>query len=188
MTKRMLDLFSGFKGASQAFAAHPEWEVVTVDNNPDLEPDLVLDLSDPSQLEVLSEHGPFDLIWASPPCIEFYKCLAPWFDEYGTPPDMGLVRSAVAIMDHLDPAVRVLENTHSGNQFIRHVLGRHRQKIGPFYLWGNFPLIHAEIQPGHKARRDVWSDNPMRSNILAEIPLSISEGLLDAIHNQHTLF
>lgn len=186
---RMLDLFSGLNGANQAFMDHPDWEVVTVDNNPDLEPDIVMDLRDvDAAIEELSAHAPFDLIWASPPCVEFYKVLAPWFDDYGNVPDMTLVLAAKSIMDHFNPPVRVLENTHSGSVFIRKVLGLHRQIIGPFYLWGDFPLIHADIEPGHKAAVDVWSDNPMRANIKAKVPEVISKGLLNAIMCQSRLF
>jgi site-specific DNA-cytosine methylase len=82
---KMLDLFSGLKGASQAFEA-AGWEVITVDNNPDLNPTICCDIEDlwlhPDFQQYMTKEY-FNLIWASPPCIEFYKVGAPWFDEYG---------------------------------------------------------------------------------------------------------
>jgi len=187
--KRMLDLFSGLGGASRAFANHPNWEVVTVDVNPDFEPDIVLDMLKWRECEnaLLTPH--FDLIWASPPCIEFYRVLAPWFDEYGEPPDMALVEAAVELISLFQPTTWVLENTESGHRFIDNVLGGYRQRIGPFYLWGNFPLLtNVEIVGNHKAQVDVWSTNPMRSAIKSKVPLEVSEGLLQSMQEQTTLF
>jgi hypothetical protein len=187
--KKMLDLFSGLKGASQAFIESDEWEVVTVDINSEMEPDHVLDLTDPLDFLSLYPPGHFELIWASPPCVEFYRVLAPWYPEYGDPPDMGLVNSAVTIVREMNPKTWVLENTESGHRFIENVLGPFRQKIGPFYLWGNAPLLaNVHVSPSHKADVDVWSDNPLRSAIKSKVPLAVSEGLLRTLEQQSTLF
>lgn len=185
--KRMLDLFSGLKGASQAFIDDPEWEVVTVDNTAELEPDLVMDLEDPMPLLMMFPPGHFDLIWASPPCVEFYQVCAPWFDNYGEEPSMVLVRSAMTIIQELRPADWVIENTTMGIRFITPVLGDWRQRCGPFFLWGNFPFIDAEVARNHKAANDVWSTNPLRSNIKAKIPYEVSESLKNAVQNQSKL-
>lgn len=185
----MLDLFSGLKGASQAFIDSEEWEVVTVDNNPDLGPDHLCDLTDPLEFLGLYPKGHFDLIWASPPCIEFYRVLAPWFDEYGDPPDMTLVNSAAYIIKEMAPKWWVIENTESGHRFMEKKLGPFRQKIGPFYLWGNVPLLpNVNISRSHKRDNDVWNSNPLRSNIKSKIPLEVSEGLLKTLEGQSTLF
>lgn len=66
---KMLDLFSGEKGASSAMLENPNWEVVTVEINPEQEPTICKDI-----LELEIEDLPytdFDLIWASPPCNAF---------------------------------------------------------------------------------------------------------------------
>jgi hypothetical protein len=186
---KMLDLFSGLKGASQAFEA-AGWEVVTVDNNPELEPDICCDIENLWLHPEFNkwEKGEFDLIWASPPCIEFYRVLAPFYPEdYGKTPSMELVDTSKAIIDLLDPKYWVIENTKSGAGFIKKKLGQWRQKLGPFYLWGNFPLFDAKVSPTHKTDVDVWSSDPLRSNKKAKIPLEISRGLLDAITNQTEL-
>lgn len=190
---RMLDLCSGLKGWSQAFQELSEWDIVSVDNNPDLEPDILLDLTDEKAVAKFkvtqSFEGGFDLIVASPPCIEFYRVLAPFYpDDYGNPPDMTLVNVCREIIEWFSPATWILENTESGHRFIEPVLGPFRQRIGPFYLWGNFPLLaNVQVPPDHKARNDVWSDNPLRSNIKAKIPLEVSEGLLKTLEAQQSL-
>ena len=188
--KRMLDLFSGLKGASQAFQVDPNWEVITVDNNPDLEPDICCDIENlwlHPEFQKWKKYE-FDLIWASPPCVEFYKVLAPFYpDHYGTKPNMNLVESSIAIIELLKPTHWVIENTKSGAKFIKKKLGAWRQIHGPFYLWGKYPLFDAKIDRNHKANNDVWSSNPLRSNIKAKIPLEISRNLLDVIQNQKKL-
>jgi len=194
--KRMLDLCSGLKGWSAAFAEDPGWQIISVDNNPDLEPDILLDLTDEKARDEFKVNqllaGGFDLIVASPPCIEFYRVLAPFYpDDYGNPPDMTLVRSCMEIIEWFASdglTTWVLENTESGHRFIEPELGPFRQRIGPFYLWGNFPLLaDVQVPPNHKARNDVWSDNPLRSNIKAKIPLEVSEGLLKTLDAQQSL-
>ena len=191
--RRMLDLFSGLKGASQAFELDPNWEVITVDNNPELEPDICCDIEN---LWLHPEFqnwtkGYFDLIWASPPCIEFYKVGAPWFpDHYKKAPSLALVESAKAIIDLLEPTTWIIENTRSGNKYMKLILGEYRQKLGPFYLWGNHIKFDAKIEPNHKelVASKIWSSDPLRSNKRAKIPLEISRALLDAIENQTNLF
>ena len=185
--KRMLDLFSGLKGASQAFAVSDDWEVITVDNNPDLEPDICCDINDlwlHPEFQTWKEKE-FDLIWASPPCIEFYKVLAPFFPEdYGNDPSMELVETSKAIIDILKPKYWVIENTKSGTKFINKVLGKYRQRIGPFFLWGQYPLFDAKVPENHKYLNDTWSSDPLRSNKKAKVPQEISRALLDVIENQ----
>ena len=65
----MLDLFSGEKGASSAMLEDSNWEVTTVEINPEQNPDICIDI-----LELTVEDLPytdFDLVWASPPCTAF---------------------------------------------------------------------------------------------------------------------
>jgi len=190
---RMLDLFSGLGGASQAFVEHPDWTVVTVDANPDFEPDILCDLNlwkkNDELHKIFMDGDSIDLIWASPPCIEFFRVLAPWCEEYGMPPDMRLVEAARDIIGLFQPSTWVIENTESGHRFIDNVLGGYRQRIGPFYLWGNFPLLpNVRVARDHKAQVDTWSTNPMRSAIKSKVPLEVSEGLLKSLQGQMTLF
>ena len=119
--KRMLDLFSGLKGASKAFINAEEWEVITIDNNPELNPTHCMDVSQLVDSELLAEwiqwsidngRPYFDLIWASPPCIEFFKCRAPWFPEYyGKEPSLDFVKISKYLIEALKPETWIIENT-----------------------------------------------------------------------------
>lgn len=180
----MLDLFSGLHGASHAFRHHPEWEVISIDNNPALEATHHWDIS-MSKMQIL-ELGWFDLIWASPPCVEFALHRLPFQPTPGKAPSMNLVKSAREIMDLMKPTHSIIENTKSGAHFISPLLGPPRQIMEPIYLWGEFPRFSVRRQH-FKKDHDVWSTNPMRSNIRAKIPDEISAALLDAIMNQTIL-
>jgi len=186
---KMLDLFSGLKGASQAFEA-AGWEVVTVDINPDLNPTICCNIEDlwlTDEFKSWSK-GEFDLIWASPPCVEFYKVSAPWFEEYGKTPSLELVETAKAIINILQPKYWIIENTKSGMPWIKKLLGNPRQNInGVYYLWGQYPLFDAKVEANHKALNDTGPQDPLRSNKRAKIPLEISRSLLDVIENQSDL-
>jgi len=187
---RMLDLFSGLHGASARFQRDPAWEVVSIDNNPDLNPTHCWDLSRPGAILKILDLGKFDLIWASPPCIEFYKCLAPFYPEfYKKQPCMKLVEFALEVVKIMEPDFWVLENTKSGNHFIKEILGDPRQIHGPFYLWGNFIKFDSglNISESIKTKKDTTSGHPLRSNLKAMIPIEISAGLYDVIMNQPTL-
>tara|TARA_Y100000401_G_scaffold115804_1_gene120196 strand:- start:862 stop:1431 length:570 start_codon:yes stop_codon:yes gene_type:complete len=185
----MLDLFSGLKGASQAFEA-AGWEVVTVDNNPDLNPTICCNVEDlylhPDFQKYMVKNY-FDLIWASPPCVEFYKVSAPWFDEFGQLPSLELVEDSLALIQILKPKYWILENTKMGKRFISKVLGNPKLIIEPFFFWGRFPLFDAAIDKNHKALNDPGPSNKLRSNIRAKIPLEISRSLLDVVENQTDL-
>jgi len=79
---RMLDLFSGLGGASQAMREDDKWEVTTVDIEEEFKPDIcenVLNLV-PSDFE-----EDYELIWASPPCT--YFTIARIWDYWAKGPD-----------------------------------------------------------------------------------------------------
>jgi hypothetical protein len=184
---RMLDLFSGFHGASQRFIDDDRWEVVSIDNEPRLSPTHVLDLGQVGAVKFVLELGKFDLIWASPPCIEFYKCSKPFWPEfYGKEPSMRLVQVALEIIKMAEPDFWILENTKHGAKFIKPLIGEPRQIHGPFWLWGNYPKFEAEVPAGIKALQDKRWDE-FRSNHKARVPYEISTALHDVIMNQPTL-
>tara|TARA_R100001443_G_C3353040_1_gene177257 strand:- start:1237 stop:1821 length:585 start_codon:yes stop_codon:yes gene_type:complete len=187
--KRMLSLFSGLKGWEQQFHLSGEWEIISVDNNPDLDPTICCDVSNLwFNLKFLDEADKgFDLITASPPCIEFFKVMAPWMDEYKQVPSMQLVEDTIALIKILKPKTWIIENTQAGSIFINRILGNYRSKIGPFFFWGNYPLFDADVSKNHKKTNDPGPSNPLRSNIRAKIPISISAGLFDVIENQQSL-
>ena len=73
--KLFLDLCSGFGGASEAFANTPHWEVIRIENNPELSQVPHTRLLDVEHWldwlpGLISEMGSRPaVIWASPPCL-----------------------------------------------------------------------------------------------------------------------
>ena len=189
--KLMLDLFSGLGGASQAFLMNYEWAVLRYENNPKLADVPCTTLCDLLTYKIECRHE-IELIWASPPCLEFSQA-------YDAPrsiarregiefePDLKLVCRAIEIIEELKPKHWVIENVVGAIADFEPLLGAPRQIIGPFVLWGNFPYIHMPKDFNH-SKADIdkrWSD--LRSNIRAQIPIEISEGLRGALDNQRTL-
>jgi len=186
---KVLDLFSGLGGFSSAFWDDPNCHVVRVDNDPRFDSTICIDINETDKLIKILEgwgHTKFDLILASPPCVEFYKVSAPWFEDYyGKKPDMSLVISAMQIIDHFKPPIYVIENTKSGKKWIEPLIGNNKHKIGAYFLWGQFPNFSCVVP--NKSDGEAWSSDPLRSAKRAMIPRELSEALLNAIQNQTTL-
>lgn len=196
---KMLDLFSGLGGASQAFV-DAGWEVLRIENNPLLgevphtKLMCIFELRDWLENMIFRYPENFqdiDLIWASPPCDEFslaYNAThANWLRENpGEPyqPDMQPLDATMDIIRMLKPRFWVVENVRGASSFFTDFIGsKPRQILGNAqFLWGNFPLICPKEYPS-KAEVDE-RHNPLRANIRAKIPLEISEALLVAITTQ----
>ena len=131
-------------------------------------------------MDWIDDLPPIDVVWASPDCTEF-SCARCATVPRPENPDMRLVEACKAIIEYLQPRTWVIENVHGACRYFEPVLGRHRQKVQAFYLWGNFPLLIIPIGWSHK-KSDV-RDPAAR----AEIPLEISQAFLDALTNQQTL-
>lgn len=67
MARQCIDLFSGLEGWSEAFQDSPEWDVTTVDNDPEHGADLCVDVM---ELQPGNLPDP-DVVLASPPCPDF---------------------------------------------------------------------------------------------------------------------
>lgn len=202
----MLDLCSGLGGASQAFEDDPAWTVVRVENNPLLSGVPSTRMLDVLQWmdwlpELIDELGIPDLGWASPPCLDFSTAFAaPRARAYRADPlavwepDMSIVEACIDIFQYIiersegEGFFWIIENVHGACQYFMPELGKHRQKLGPFYLWGVFPTIVMPDGWTHsKADGDTWSTDPLRPNRRALVPLEVSTALLDAICTQSTL-
>jgi len=194
---RILDLFSGLGGASEAFLKAGD-EVIRIENNPLLSEIPNTKLFDIKSKEfdnfIMTEslmNQPFDLIWASPPCLEFSMAYnAPKSvarrEGINFKPNMELVLHAKEIIDYLQPKYWVIENVMGAQEFFNPILGKPIQNINSFYLWGNFPGI--PMPPNyHHLKHDVGSKNPLRSNHRAIIPFEVSESLRRSIIEQKTL-
>jgi len=180
--RTILDLCSGLGGATRAFCVHPNsWRVIRVDNAPQhLSVPHTRHLDILNWLDWIDDLPSIDVVWCSPPCTEF-STAGVW--RHGRPenPELDLVEACLAIIEYLNPRTWILENVHGACRYFRPLMGEHRQKVGPFYLWGNFPHIVMPFSWSHK-KTDV-RDPVLR----AQIPLEVSEALLDALTNQQTL-
>lgn len=192
--KRMLDLCSGLGGASEAFVK-AGWDVTRVDNNPLLEDVPHTEIRDILELQTPYHFGdPYDLVWASPPCVEFSQAYsAPGMiakrEGIEFEPNLDLLRKCKQIIDALNPKYWVIENVRGARKiFSRELMQPPRQIVNQFYLWGKFPFIHIDSDWRHsKYDGDKWSTDPLRSNYRAKIPLEISEALLREIVVQRDL-
>jgi len=185
--KRMLDLCSGFGGASEAFAKHPQWEVTRIEKLP-----AFTDVPHTTLADILTWEPPgfYDLVWASPPCREFSNSYeAPRAraerrnEEYV--PSMELVDRCLALISEIQPKNWVLENVFGAIPFFKDepMLGEPRQCVSSFAFWGNFPLLHLPPYWSHsKATGDTWSNDPLRAQRRAMIPPEISQALLQAVN------
>lgn len=171
MTPFMVDLYAGLGGASAAMRERG-WRVVGVDLDAKYRPDIVADVR---KLPLRAGLRP-DLVWASPPCEEFAKDSMPWFKDT-PPPSLELVGAAMRAIEWLQPRWWVIENVRGSHRWIRLLLGPHRARYGPVYLWGDFPLFLLGQRPAAWKERLSSKQDALR----AAIPFEISEGLALAV-------
>jgi hypothetical protein len=193
--KRMLDLCSGLGGASEAFFQSDEWDVIRIENNPLLDhvPGTIIGtIYDTTAQWVRSGHPRVDLIWASCPCTDFsgaYNAPGPKAAREGRDftPDLRLVIEAKRIIDTIEPSHWVIENVIGSIPHLKPILGPPRMIVGPFVLWGNFPLLDLDGFTHDKFTKDPHSSDPLRANHRAKIPWEISSALLSALDTQSHL-
>ena len=189
--RKMIDLFSGLGGASEAMIDCPGWEVIRIDNNPLLSGVPKTVIRDINKLTPNQTDDSIELVWASPPCREFSN-------GFSSPksiahragiefkPDMSLVNRAIQLINEIEPKYWVIENVVGAIKEFSKILGPPRQIIGPYVLWGNFPTL-TNVQVATKKSTDVHSANPLRSNIRAKVDLSLSQALKSSIENQKSI-
>ncbi len=199
----MLDLFSGLGGASEAFFLDPDWSVLRLDNNhllQDVPGTVIKDITSLDLLELNRKSDNtspmrIDVVWASPPCTEFSggfaspKSIASrsvGLENYE--PDMTLLEITIEIIEKLNPKFWIIENVKGSIRYFKPYLGEPRQIIGPYVLWGNFPLVESKLKLKNKADKDSNSRDPLRSNKRAKVDLLLSQALKDAIESQTSLF
>jgi len=198
--KHMLDLFSGLGGASEAMVRDDTWSVLRIENNPLLGgvPYTVIDDVKNIANNIFGSHNvkqKIDLIWASPPCREFSSGYSSpksiWCREHGIEsyqPNMELLEAALRIIEIVKPKYWVIENVVGSIRYFQEYLGEPRQIIGPYVLWGNFPILEIDsAQLISKSKKDVHSSNPLRSNYKAKVDIHISRTLKETIDNQMSI-
>jgi hypothetical protein len=176
MSMLMLDLFSGLGGASKAMKERG-WEVITVDIIPAFNPTIISDIRDFHYAGLRP-----DLIWASPPCVEFSKASFPmsWACNRNHPPapDVGLMLAAKRIIEEAKPRYWVIENVRGARPFFEPILGAPRKITGSRVLWGHFPIFDCDPAGGDKWRLPPSEDRAAKR---ALIPHQVSRALALAI-------
>lgn len=128
MVVRVLDLFSGSGSLAKALSHWPGvFRVTQVELDPDYAVHAIMDPPEALERHVVADAvrwcpesaGPFDVVWASPPC-RTYSCLQyRWRDSHarellmqteGDP----LVKRALSVIQEVKPAVWFLENPMGG--------------------------------------------------------------------------
>ena len=195
--KKILDLYSGLGGASEAFLESGRWDVMRIENNellnqvPNTQMVDVKELLSHLQNSQLPLDHRVDVVWASPPCQHFstaFSAPGPIAQRAGEDfePDMSHLEATLGIISILKPKYWIIENVAGAIKHFRDILGEPRQIHGAIVLWGNFPMFEPDVFET-KAQKDKRHD-PLRSNIKAKIPIEISSSLLEAIENQHSIF
>jgi len=209
MPKRCLDLFSGLGGFSSAFRDSDEWEVTTVEIDPEFGPDIQADVFNLTPSDFDAE---FDVILASPPCTQFsFACssLERFVDGEPQTDDaadaVALVYHTMGLIQGLNPDWWFMENPQG---WLRQVIGDPEarvtycqygeQRMKPTDLWGDHPPTFRGRSCGygddcHETNRsqayggkgnmdhnDAY-DNDAAARSL--VPYELSEAIRDAVEN-----
>jgi hypothetical protein len=195
---KVLDLFSGLGGFSEAFVRAGD-EVKRIENNPLLsgvphtEQMCVLELRDILQRQVNDGNyiWPIDLIVASPPCLEFslaYAAPRSKAQRNGEEwnPSMKLVEATLDIIRLVKPRYWVIENVNGSQRYFEKIGLQVSQIHGACVFYGKFPKFSTP-EMKRKQDADTHAGDPLRPNKRALIPLPLSTALRKAIVTQKTL-
>jgi hypothetical protein len=110
---RLLELFSGTGSVGEVFRA-AGWATVSVDISPSGPCDIVGDILqlDPNEIDRI--YGPFDAIWASPPCTEYSIARTVAKRPRDLEGSDRLVRKAREFIDVIQPDFWWIENPYTG--------------------------------------------------------------------------
>ena len=197
---KMLDLFSGLGGASEAFLRNG-WEIKRIEKNP------ALGLVPETEIMCIYDFGDWidsviangmeleapTLIWASPPCTAFSdgysspKSVAGRAGEKYHPEEaINMVKRTLEIINAINPKYYIIENVRGSIKYLKPILGEPTLIIDSIVLWGRFPKWSMPIGYKH-IKADPWSKDPLRANKRALIPYEISDSCREAIENTRTL-
>jgi len=201
MPKRCLDLFSGLGGFSSAFQDSDEWEVTTVEIDPEFNPDIVADVFDLTPSDFDQE---FDVVLASPPCTQFSPMA--WshethFEQDGTPvtdeaqESVALVYHTLGLVRGLAPDYWFVENPRGA---LRWVIGDPTATVHyceydhytkkPTDLWGEHPPSMDYRTCSHDSHTDEngvtdMEKGPSDASARAKVPYELSAAIREAVEN-----
>jgi len=206
---RIIDLFCGLKGWSQAFEQEDN-EIITVDILEKFRPTIVADIMHLTAKD-FKQFGRFDAILASPPCNCFSVASVYRHWKDGKPKDedtvkaIELVKHTLKLIEDLNPKWWILENPTG---MLRKVIGLPAYQISqcqygrsvmkPTDLWGRLPesFVPKKCKAGspchekasRSAKTGVQGINNSFSNLgsrgkelRAKIPLGLSQAVYQAI-------
>ena len=196
---KVLDLFSGLGGFSEAFLRAGD-EVVRVENNPLLSevPNTsiqdVWDVRD--RLIEFKRNGQpirkIDVVLASPPCLEYSlaysapRAVAQRNNEEFEP-SLELLQVVIDIIEILQPKYWVIENVVGSARYFEPLGLEVNQVHGSCLFYGKFPKFKTPRMKSKKDK-DSWHGDPLRMNKRALIPLELSVALRKAIVEQTSIF
>jgi hypothetical protein len=196
---KVLDLFSGLGGFSEAFLQAGD-EVVRVENNQILSEVPCTSIEDVKKVrdrlrQFKDEGHPIrniDLVLASPPCLEFsFGFHAPRAvasrtkEEYN--PSMDLIKITIEIIEMINPRFFVIENVIGSIRYFKEIGLVPHQIHGACVFYGSYPKFETP-QMKTKAEKDSYHGDPLRMNKRALIPFELSLALRNAIISQKTLY
>lgn len=169
---KMLDLFSGWGGASEAMLQNG-WDVIRIENNPELAlvPNThlmcIYDLGQLLDIQMADGYIPSqpELIWASPPCTNNPENA------------IELVKEAKRIIDIVNPRYWIIQNVQDSIKYLTPILGEPTMIIDSIVLWGRFPKW--SMPPHYKHIKDDLAQT--------KIPYEVSNACRQSIENTRTL-
>ena len=187
---KVLDLFSGLGGFSEAFLRAGD-EVCRVENNPLLSEVPCTSIEDVKAmrdrlLEYKISGQPIreiDLVLASPPCYEFSmgfsapRAIAARekrLDSYQ--PDLVMIQITMEIIQLINPRWFVIENVIGSIGYFEDLGLIPNQIHGSCVFYGKFPKFSTPKMKT-KAEKDSYHGDPLRMNKRALIPLELSMAL-----------
>ena len=155
---RLLELFSG-SGNLSKIARTMGWQTEEVD---------ILQGTDIRGYETSRT---YDLVWASPPCVEYSREYMPW-SKTGKTPDPGLWNEALRFVQN--GRYYCIENVVGAQKWH----GKSDQHCGSRHLWTNLPPINCP----KTCRGDKWKrgPHPNRAAMRARLPNVLCEAVLMA--------
>lgn len=110
---KTIELFAGTKSFSKVMAKYGH-ETFTVDNDPELEPDLCVSIHD-FMVQQMS-YGPTDVLWASPPCTTFSVASISHYWTEGKPKNekalegIRILKKTIELIKEIQPKYWFIEN------------------------------------------------------------------------------